>query len=240
MGASSGLGAALARQLAREGYLLALLARREARLADICDQINQLGGDAQARYYPHNVTSFDEVPALFQRIAADLSGIDLVIYVAGTQAAMSEHEYDFEKDAAMVRVNTLGAMAWLGQAALYFERAQAGQIVAISSIAADRGRRANPAYNASKAALSTYVEGLRNRLSRYGVTVTTIKPGFMDTRLLENAQRTMWVISAEKAAEQIYTAIRRKKQTVFVPGRWRLVSLIIRHIPSVIFRRLSI
>jgi hypothetical protein len=84
------------------------------------------------------------------------------------------------------------------------------------------------------------LEALRNRLTRYGVSVTTIKPGFVQTRLLENAVKTMWVISPEEAAGQIVGAIKRKKQVAYVPKRWRFVSLAIQHTPSIIFRRLNI
>ena len=75
-----------------------------------------------------------------------------------------------------------------------------------------------------------------DRLARRGVTVTTIKPGFVDTRLLANAAKTFWVISPEDAAAQIYLAILRKRSTVYIPRRWGMVGLIIRHIPSSIFR----
>jgi short-subunit dehydrogenase len=136
----------------------------------------------------------------------------------------------------MIEVNILGAIAWLNQAAVRFDRAGHGHIVGISSIAGDRGRVGAPGYNTSKAALNTYLEALRNRLARRGVTVTTIKPGFVDTRLLANAPKTFWVISPEDAAAQIYSAVRRKKGTVYVPRRWGLVGLIIRHIPSSIFK----
>ena len=70
--------------------------------------------------------------------------------------------------------------------------------------------------------------------------MTTVKPGFVETALLENADSTLWVISPEEAADQIYEALRAKKQTVYIPGRWRWVSLVIRHIPSFIFRRLNL
>ena len=241
VGGSSGIGAALVRTLVKNGYCVATVARREAVLSQLCEEVNQSAtNSAKALYYPHNVADFDGTAALFQNIAADLGGLDLVIYAAGIQPPLSEDEYDFEKDTAMVNVNLLGAMAWLGLAAARFERAATGHIVGISSIAADRGRRLNPGYNTSKAGLDTYLEALRNRLSRFGVTVTTIKPGFVDTRLLENASRTMWVISPEEAASQIYRAIERKKQTVYIPKRWRFVGLVIRHMPSVIFRRLNI
>jgi len=140
----------------------------------------------------------------------------------------------------MLEVNLLGAMAWLDEAAVRFQRAGAGHIVGISSIAGERGRVANPAYGTSKAALATYLEALRNRLSRHGVTVTTMKLGFVDTALLKNAARVMWVISADRAAEGIYEAIRHRKQIVYLPGRWRVVSLVIRNIPSFVFRRISL
>jgi short-subunit dehydrogenase len=240
VGASSGIGAALVRELIHQGYHVAAIARREARLNEMCQTINMAAANGTKAFpYTHNVNHYDEVPALFQQIAGDLGQVDLIVYVAAVQLAMASNEYTFEKDQAMIKTNLLGAMAWLGQAAVYFERAKKGHIVGISSIAADRGRRLNPGYNASKAGLDTYLEGLRNRLSQHGVTVTTIKPGFVDTVLLENAPKTFWVISPAKAAQLIYKAIRGKKQLVYAPGRWRLVSLVIKNIPSIIFRRMN-
>jgi short-subunit dehydrogenase len=241
VGASSGIGAALVRELVHQGYHVAAIARREAKLDELCKPINATSsGQAKAFPYPHNVTHFDEVPALFQQIVGDLGDVAVVIYVAAVQPPMTADEYNFEKDQAMINTNLLGAIAWLGQAALYFERAKAGSLVGISSITADRGRRLNPAYNASKAGLDTYLEGLRNRLSQHGVTVTTIKPGFVDTVLLENAPKTFWVISPAKAARIIYKAFKARKQVVYVPARWRFVSLIIKNIPSVVFRRMNL
>lgn len=240
IGASSGIGAALTELLFDQGYYVAAVARREALLAELCNRLNEKdGGDPRALYYSHNVADFAEIPALFQRIAADLGGLDLVVYAAAVQPAMDSEEYSFEKDVAMARVNLMGAMAWLGQAAVRFQRAGAGHIVGVSSVAAVRGRRMNPGYNATKAGFDTYLEALRNRLSQHGVSVTTIRPGLVDTRLLENASKAFWVISPTKASRLIFKAIKRRKQVAYVPGRWRLVALIVIHIPSVIFRRLS-
>ena len=240
VGASSGIGAALVEVLANQGYFVAAVARREALLAELCERINSEANDGRAIFYAHNVTRHEETGAIFQHIARDLGGLDLIVYAAAIQSSMTEDEYNSEKDRAMIEVNLLGAIDWLGQAAFRFERKGAGHIVGISSLAGDRGRRLNPGYNSSKAGLDTYLEGLRNRLTRYGVSVTTIKPGFVDTRLLENAAKTMWVQTPEQAAEQIYKAIKGKKQVAYVPGRMRFVSLVIRHIPSPIFRRLNI
>lgn len=235
VGASSGLGAALVRQLANQRYRVAAVARREANLAALRDSV---GKDAVLPYV-HDVTEFSQVPMLFDQITRDLGGLDLIIYAAAVQPRVAPHEYDFAKDEAMISTNLLGAIAWLNEAGLRFERARAGHIVGISSIAGDRGRVGSPVYNASKAGLDTYLEALRNRLSRYGVTVTTIKPGFVDTDLLKNAPKTFWVVSPDEAAAKTLAAVRQRRQLAYVPSRWRLVSLAVRSIPSILFRRLN-
>jgi short-subunit dehydrogenase len=239
IGASSGIGAALVRELAHSGYSVAAVARREAKLQELSDSVNTAVVNGSVSTYSHNVTNFDEIPTLFQTIVQQLGGLDLIIYNAGVQSPVTVDEYNFDKDRQMIEVNLLGAIAWLNQAALRFERAGEGKIVGIGSIAGDRGRVGSPVYNSSKAGLATYLEALRNRLTRHGVTVTTVKPGFIETAMLENVAKPFWVITPQEAASQIHKAVQRSKQTVYVPTRWGLVGLIIKHIPSFIFRRLS-
>lgn len=246
VGASAGLGAALARRLAREGYQLALVARRADALTTLCDQINAAAptGPGQAarplaRAYPHDVTDTAAIPALFENILRDLGRLDLIVYNAGRMFPVNLAEYDTAHDHAVLAVNLLGAVAWLNPAALLFARQGHGQIAGISSIAADRGRVAAPAYGASKAGLNTYLESLRNRLTRQGVNVLTVRPGMVDTDMLKNTPRRMFVISAEQAAEDTWQALRRRKQVVYTSARWRLVGLVLRHIPSFLFRRMS-
>lgn len=235
VGASSGLGAALVRLLAARRYQVAAVARRESLLSTLRDDPHGEG----IHSYVHDVTQFEQVPLLFDQITRDLGGLDLIVYAAAVQPPIALHEYDFAKDEAMLRTNLMGAVAWLNEAALRFERARGGHIVGISSIAGDRGRVGSPVYNTTKAGLDTYLEALRNRLSRYGVTVTTIKPGFVDTDLLKNAAKTFWVISPEEAAAQTYEVIQSRRQIAYIPPRWRFVGLVVRSIPSAIFRRLN-
>ncbi len=140
----------------------------------------------------------------------------------------------------MIEVNLIGAMAWLSPVAEMFQNAKAGQIVGISSVAGDRGRVGNPGYNTSKAALTTYLEALRNRLTRHGVNVLTVKPGFVNTEMVKAAQGgTPFIISPEQAADDIYKAMRKRKQVIYTAPIWRWIMLIIQHVPSVIFRRMS-
>ncbi len=238
IGASTGIGAALSRRLAHEGYSLGLVSRSADKLEALCTEINRNGTRALA--YPHDVKITDEAATLFQNIVGDLGQLDLFIYNAGTQFPSKPDVYDAAQDIEVFAVNVLGALAWLNPAAEYFERAGAGHLVGIGSIAGDRGRRALPGYTASKAALHTFLEGMRNRLDRYGVTVTTIKPGQVDTQLLKYAEKVRGPISPQMAADLIWRAIDKRKQTTYTPARWGLIGLVLRHIPSFIFRRMNL
>jgi short-subunit dehydrogenase len=239
IGASSGIGAALAQKMAREGYLLALLARREEYLKTLCEDINRASGEIRARYYVHDVADTKAVPALLRQIVSELGGLDVFVYNSGILLPVKVDEFDFEKDRQMLEANTLGAMAWLNPVAAMFQDAKSGTIVGVGSVAGDRGRVGAPAYNTSKAALHTYLEALRNRLTRHGVAVLTVKPGFVATAMLKASPRTFWVITPEQAAEDILKAMRARKQVIYTPARWGLLMFIIRHIPSFVFRRLS-
>ncbi len=240
VGASSGIGEALARRLAEQGCRVALVARRAERLRAVADEINAASGDERALAFPHDVLGADEVPALLQEITRALDGLDLAVYAAGRQHQVAFDEFDTGKDLDMLGVNLAGAVAWLNPVAERFGRLRRGTIVGIGSVAGDRGRSANPAYNASKAALHTYLEALRNRVGRYGVRVVTVKPGFVDTPMTRGGGKLPWLISADRAAELILRAARRGAVTAYVPARWRFVMLAIRSVPSFLFKYLKV
>jgi NAD(P)-dependent dehydrogenase (short-subunit alcohol dehydrogenase family) len=238
VGASSGIGAAVARELASRGARLALVARRGPELVALRAS---LPDPSAARVYVHDVTAFDTVPDLFDAIRRDLGGLDVIVYAAGVMPKVDEGEYSFEKDRQMIEVNLLGAMAWLGLAAAAFEAAGSGTLVGISSIAGERGRRGNPAYCTSKAALTTYLESLRNRVSRRGVRVVTIKPGFVDTAMTRGMKGLFWLVSPAAAARSIvHLASDPGGPSAFVPARWGLVAWVVRSLPSFVFRRLNV
>lgn len=239
VGASSGLGAALAKKLAREGWTLALLSRRGGLLADLCADLNA-DGVTRALAYEHNVIHYDEVPSLLKRVIADLGGLDLFIFNAGINLPPGLEKMNAADDIQMIETNLSGAIAWLALVGDLLKESKSGMIVGISSVAGDRGRIANPGYNTSKAGLTTYLEALRNRLTRHGVHVLTVKPGFIATDMLRSSQRPKpFTISPERAADDIYTAIRKRKQVIYTHPIWRWIMLAIQHVPSVIFRRLN-
>ncbi len=239
VGASSGIGAAVARQLAREGWTVALVARRAEELDKLAAQINERSGATRAIPLANDVTRYDTVPAAFDAAVGKLGGLEMVVYAAGVMPPVGPEEYDFAKDRQMVEVNLLGMIAWLNQAAEFFSRLGGGTIVGIGSVAGDRGRRGQPGYNASKGAQAIYLESLRNRLDSKGVRVVTIKPGPVDTPMTRNLGRMPFMISAEQAGRDIVAAARKSRGTVYIPLRWGLIMLIIRHIPSFIFRKLD-
>lgn len=241
VGASVGMGAALSRKLAKEGYAVALVARQKDKLKELCAEIDQIAGEKRALAYVHDVSNYKEVPALLKKIVADLGGLDTFIFMAGVNFPPGGMDkYNFDNDRQMVEINLIGAMAWLTPVAEMFQNAKAGQIVGIGSVAGDRGRVGNPGYNTSKAGVHTYLEALRNRLTRHGVNVLTVKPGFVKTEMLKAAVGpTPFAIPVEKAVDDIYKAMRKRKQTVYTPFFWAYIMFVIRHIPSFIFRRLS-
>lgn len=241
IGASDGLGAELARKLAQEGFSLALLARRKEKLDALCKEINSSHNERRTIAYAHDVTEFNKVPDLLRKIVAELGGLDLAIFVAGVNYPPGGiDKYNFENDRRMIEVNLIGAMAWLDPIAEMFQSAKAGQIVGIASVAGDRGRVGNPGYNTSKAGLATYLEAIRNRLTRHGVHVLTVKPGFLKTEMLKAAQgATPFAIDPSKAADDILRAMRKRKQVIYTASIWRWIMLAIQHTPSAIFRRLT-
>lgn len=243
VGASSGVGAALARALAAQGASVGLVARRHERLEALAVELEGLGG--RGLVCTHDVRDYDAVPALFDQLVGELGGLDLIVYAAGVMLGVDEHEYAFTKERTMVEVNVLGAMAWLNPALAHMEAARAGVVVGISSIAGERGRRGNPGYGASKAALSTWLEGLRNKAHRYGVRVVTVKPGFVDTDMfrsagIEGTPPGLAPISAEHCAREVLKLASKGSVSAFVPKRWGLVAAIISFIPSWLFRKTNV
>ncbi len=240
IGASSGIGAAFARVLASEGARVCLLARRREKMEEVARGIETAWGSGTTFIHKADVTNFASVESSYARIEEEMGPLDLVCYAAGVMAKVEPDEFDFAKDDLVLDVNLRAALAWLNPVAESFMKRRKGVIVGISSIAGDRGRRAYPSYHAAKAGFSTYLESLRNRLSTHGVQVTTIKPGFIDTPMTRGMEGLFWLKSADEAAVMIWKAVRRGSATSYVPARWRLVSWVIRSIPSPIFRRLDI
>jgi short-subunit dehydrogenase len=244
LGASSGIGAALARQLVTQGYRVALVARRADQLASLAtDLISGLianaGDQPVAVPYVHDVADYAAAPDLFARITNELAPLRLVIYAAGVMPSATTG-VSFADERAMMEINAIAAMRWLGLAAEHLERAGGGTLVGVSSVAGDRGRSGNGAYMASKAALSSYLDSLRFRLAPRGVHVLTVKPGYVATAMTEGARLPKpLTISADAAAATIARAIQQGKNGVaYVPAYWRPIMWLVRRLPAAVVVRM--
>ena len=233
VGASSGIGQEIARYLAESGCRVAVVARREPQLKAFASEFPNL-----VLPYVHDVTAYQDVPALFQQITKDLGGLDLIVYASGVMPPVELNEFNFEKDRQMMEVNDLGAVAWLNEAAMRFQNTKHGTILAIGSVAGDRGRLKQPVYNASKAFLHTYMEALRNRLSRHGVKVVTVKPGPVHTEMTAGLDIPK-ALPAHKSAQLILKKASRNGEHYLSPVH-SIAFFVIRNIPSWIFRRLNV
>lgn len=218
-----------------------LLARRLEELERVAADIRREVPEARVFIRAHDVARIDEAPAAWEACRSAFGAPpERLVVAAGIMPKVRPDEFDTTKDAAMMAVNVTGAVAWLNLAARDFLAAKRGQIVGISSIAGERGRVGAPAYNASKAALTSFLESLRNRLDRHGVSVVTVKPGFIGTDMLKGVEKTFGVMHVDACARVIVDACVRRKQSFFVPWWWAFVALAIRSIPSFLFRRLRV
>ena len=231
IGASSGIGEALAHQLNREGWRLGLLARRLDRLEALRQT---LAPETVVRRI--DVTHGDAVEIL-DEVLDELGGVDLVIISAG--AGHLNHDLNAELDVDTVTVNVLGFMQTAQMAMRHFLRRGRGHLVGISSIAALRGNRHAAAYAASKAFQSVYLDGLRDlaRESRLPIAVTEVQPGFVDTAMMKTERplptvaRWLLVCSPAMAAQQIIRAVRKRAKHAYITKRYALVAFVLKLLP---------
>ena len=167
-----------------------------------------------------------------------MQGIDLVVINAGV--GFLNPELDWSKEQQTLDVNVYGFCALAGEMYKFFVKQGRGHIVGISSIGALRGNSIAPAYNASKAFMSNYLEGLSKKAfqEKSPIIITDIKPGFVDTEMAKGEGK-FWVATPQKAAEQIYTAIDKQKQRAYITRRWCLIGWVLQLMPNWIYQRMG-
>lgn len=169
-----------------------------------------------------------------------LGEIDAALIAHGDLPNQKECEHAWATTERALTTNFLSPVAFLTWFANYFETRGKGNITVISSVAGDRGRQSNYIYGSAKGALSTFLQGLRNRLAPRGVSVTTIKPGFIDTPMTADIKKGPLFVSAEVVGKRIYKAMVKGESVVYTPFFWRFIMLIIQHIPEFIFKRMKL
>jgi NAD(P)-dependent dehydrogenase (short-subunit alcohol dehydrogenase family) len=237
VGGTSGLGRALAGQYAAEGWRVVLAGRRADRVAAAAADLRLRHG-AEVRE-----VVFDALdPAAPARAAPEiLAGgpPDVALFALGDNGAPGAH-LDAAEIARVHAVNFGATAALLAHLLPALRGARGASIAFLSSVAGDRGRRGNFVYGSAKAALGAYAQGLRALLHPDGVSVTTVKLGYLDTRLSYGLAPARLAMSPGRAARAVRRAIRNRREVVYVPGPWRPVMLVLRAIPERIFKRLPI
>jgi short-subunit dehydrogenase len=230
VGASSGIGRALAATLSAAGYRVGVVARRTDLLTSLRAELT---GPCVIKTV--DVSEPEMAMSLLRELIDELGDVELFIVSAGTGSDNPDLTWEPERET--IAVNVLGFAAMVNVAVKHLEARRAGHLVGISSVAAVRGVGAAPAYAASKAFVSNYLQGVRYRLKKLKlpIIVTDVQPGFVDTRM---AGGDFWMTSPQTAARQIAAAIRRRKQHVYVTRRWRLVAWLMKVVPDALYARL--
>lgn len=243
-GASSGLGAGMAREFARRGCNLALCARRLDRLEELRRELLAASPGIRVSIRELDVTDHDQVFAVFQAFRDDMGSLDRVIVNAGVGTGAPIGKGQFSENKRTVETNFLAALAQSEAAMAIFRAQQSGHLVLISSMSAMRGLRGSmTAYSASKVGVAALAEGMRaDVLRKRAIRVSTIYPGYIRTELNEQAApgKTPFIIDAEKGCRLLAAAISREPNVAYVPWwPWAPLGFLMRRMPLSWVVRLS-
>lgn len=232
IGASSGIGRELVRELSRNQYVVGAMARRFQLLDDLRNEKKDV-----IQIKEIDVT--DVVPAMrkLTEFINEMGSVDLIVLCAGVGENNPSLNWPVEE--LTIKTNVTGFAALLNVAMQHFMEQGFGHLVGISSVAALRGGRASPAYNASKAFESNYLEGLRQKARRFRmpITISDIRPGYVNTAMAKG-HGVFWAAMPDEAARQIYQAIKKKKQIAYITHRWLLIAWLLKILPGFIYERL--
>lgn len=233
IGATSGIGRALAKELHQRGCTVGLTGRRMERLQALR---TELGNRAYIQFM--DVSKPAEAIQNLEQLISSMKGMDLIVLNAGV--SNFQGGTDWETERTVIDVNVRGFAALANFSFDYFENKGHGHIVGISSIASLFGYGLSAAYNASKAFISNYMQGYRQRAnhSKADITVSDIKPGFVESEMTEGKKGMFWVAGQDKAAGQIADAIEAKRNHAYITRRWRLVAWFIKLIPGWVLDRI--
>jgi short-subunit dehydrogenase len=232
IGATSGIGKALAKTLTNDNYKVGITGRRTELLVE-------LKSENPENYYEKvlDVTNTEKTTESIGKLVEELGGLDLLVICSGTGEINEALNFELEKKTIDVNVTGFTNIADWGFN--FFEKQGFGHLVVISSVAGHRGEWQAPAYNATKAYQINYTEALRKKekKTKAQIFVTDIRPGFVDTDMAKG-EGLFWVASVEKAVQQIYSAINRKKKVKYITKRWYFVAMILKRIPNFIYDKM--
>lgn len=232
-GASKGIGKELAKILSQNGYDLGLMARSEDLLIDLKSKLS-----TKIFIQAGDITDLTWTKQAIHKLIEQLNGLDLIIANAGIGFLDKKTPWQLENELKTIEVNVQGFVVTCDTAMRYFMEKKSGHIVGISSIAGLKGYRVGPCYHASKAFVSIYMDSLRHLAQHHHlpIPVTDIRPGYVDTELFKTTP-AFWVASAQKAAHQIWQAMKKKKRKAYITKRWNLIAFLLKAVPQRLFEK---
>jgi decaprenylphospho-beta-D-erythro-pentofuranosid-2-ulose 2-reductase len=239
LGATSGIAEATCRLWAQRGESLFLVARNEANLAAVAADLRMRG----ASYVDTAVADLDQTathPELLAHAINSLAGLDIVFLAVGTLGDQKQAEQSFANASQILHTNYTAPVSLLTWLANYCAQRHHGTLAVLSSVAGERGRKSNYVYGSSKAGLTAFVDGLRNRIDREGIRVMTIKPGPVKTTMTQGMKGREKFANVNAVAATLVKKIDRGQDVVYVPGIWRIIMLVIRTIPERVFKKLNL
>ncbi|WP_126581886.1 SDR family oxidoreductase [Tengunoibacter tsumagoiensis] len=239
LGATSALAHEAARCFAKDGAELFLVARTESKLAVVANDLKARGA-RRVETGLFDLNELDRHEALLNEAIAALGGLDMLLIAHGTLGDQRKCELSVAETLQELNTNFISVVSLLTISANYFEQQRHGCIAVISSVAGERGRQSNYVYGTGKAAVSAFLQGLRNRLAKANVAVVTIKPGTVDTPMTAGMKKGLLFARPDAVGQGIYQAMLKGKDIVYLPGYWRPIMLIIKSIPESIFKKLSL
>ncbi|MCY7295032.1 SDR family oxidoreductase [Alteromonas sp. a30] len=242
IGATSAIAESCCRKLIGEGASLVCIGRDANKLESLKqDLLVRATGEQQVHCITADLTDTEAHHALLQEAHTLLPDIDSVLIAHGSLPDQKACEQSYNETAKQININALSVISLLTELANDFEKKGKGVIAVITSVAGDRGRQSNYVYGAAKGMVSTFLQGLRNRLSKSAVSVVDIKPGFVDTPMTASFDKSgpLWA-QPEQVAEGIIQAMKKGKDEVYLLWFWRWIMLIIKLIPERIFKKLSL
>jgi short-subunit dehydrogenase len=241
IGATSAIAEQCARRLVAQGASVFCVARNQEKLDAVASDLKVRAPGAVIGTFVMDVCDQGRHQHMLDSAVQTLGGLDGVLIAHGSLPEQKACEQSVAQTLAEIDTNGLSVISVLTLLANHFEQQQNGVIAVISSVAGDRGRQSNYVYGAAKGMVSIFLQGLRNRLYRSGVDVVTIKPGFVDTPMTAEFDKSgpLWA-SPEAVASGIVRAMRKGRGEVYLPWFWWGIMLVIKHIPEVIFKRLSL
>jgi decaprenylphospho-beta-D-erythro-pentofuranosid-2-ulose 2-reductase len=239
IGASSALAYEAAKHFAHEGAEILLVGRTASKLESIASDL-KVRGAGRVEMYLLDLCDLSRHQELWDQALGRLGEIDILLVAYGTLGDQRRCELSVEETLREFNNNCTSVIALLTIGANYFEQRRRGCIAVITSVAGDRGRKSNYVYGTAKAALNTFLQGLRNRLASSGVTVITIKPGLVATPMTAHMRTGFLTANAQAVGQGIYRAIVKRKEVVYLPWYWQPIMLIVKSIPERVFKRLSL